>query len=94
MVDLIARKPLTYRTRRLLPGDLFHAGPRDARILKAIRKAADAPSAEVDTGEASPLLDTPALRAEYKRVLGKQPFAGWDDDTLRGKISAHLKSEA
>jgi hypothetical protein len=30
--------------------------------------------------------DLTALRAEYKRVLGKKPFNGWDADTLKAKI--------
>lgn len=29
----------------------------------------------------------PALREEYKRVLGKKPFAGWNADKLREKIA-------
>lgn len=39
MPNLIATKPLTYATRRLLPGDEFVARNRDARVLVAIRKA-------------------------------------------------------
>jgi len=38
-VKLKAVKGLTYNTRRLLPGDVFDASPRDARLLLAIRKA-------------------------------------------------------
>jgi hypothetical protein len=30
----------------------------------------------------------PALRAEYKRIVGKAPFNGWDETTLRAKIAA------
>lgn len=29
-----------------------------------------------------------ALRGEYKRLLGKKPFNGWDAVTLREKIAA------
>lgn len=32
--------------------------------------------------------DLPALRAEYQRVIGKRPFAGWDAETLKQKIAA------
>lgn len=37
-VKLKAVKGLTYNTRRLLPGDVFEARPRDARVLLATRK--------------------------------------------------------
>lgn len=32
--------------------------------------------------------DLPSLRAEYQRVIGKRPFAGWDAETLKQKIAA------
>lgn len=32
--------------------------------------------------------DLKALRAEYKRVIGKAPFNGWDEATLREKMAA------
>lgn len=28
------------------------------------------------------------LRAEYQRVVGKRPFSGWDEATLREKMAA------
>ncbi len=31
--------------------------------------------------------DLPAIRAEYQRVIGKRPFAGWDAETLKQKIA-------
>lgn len=46
MTILIATKTLTYDTRRLRPGDEFVArSRRDARVLKAIGKAIDQPTA-------------------------------------------------
>lgn len=37
-MKLKASKPLTYNTRRLQPGDVFEAKPRDGKILLASRK--------------------------------------------------------
>lgn len=39
MVDLVSKKRMRYGTRRLLPGDMFEASRRDARVLVAVRKA-------------------------------------------------------
>lgn len=63
MVKLIATKPLTYRTRRLLPGDEFEATPRWAKCFKGVRRAKDAPPAPVV--EAPPMVETePVLGIE------------------------------
>jgi hypothetical protein len=44
-MKLVALKPLTYNTRRLLPGDSFEARkPSDARVLIAVKKARAAQS--------------------------------------------------
>jgi len=40
-MKLIATKPLTYATRRLLAGDTFDAMPMHGRLLVAIKKARD-----------------------------------------------------
>lgn len=42
-MELIAQKSLRYAGRSLVAGDKFEASDRDARLLKAIGKAADAP---------------------------------------------------
>lgn len=42
-LKLVALKPLRYAGKSLLSGDEFEASAKDARLLKAIRKAADAP---------------------------------------------------
>lgn len=41
-MKLIAIKPLRYAGRSLLPDEEFEASAKDARLLKAIGKAADA----------------------------------------------------
>lgn len=78
-MDLVARKSMTYATRRLQAGDRFAARPANARVLIALRRAAPAPA---------PIKDRAALRAEYAEVLGKRPFSGWDEATLAAKIAA------
>lgn len=45
-LKLIAQKALRYAGRSLVAGDEFEASVKDARLLKAIRKAVDAPVAE------------------------------------------------
>lgn len=98
MVNLIATKALTYKTRRLQADDLFEARPRDARILKAIGKARDAVLGATPAPKPAPTSvpqgadDVKALRTEYKAAAGRNPFNGWDADTLREKIAA-AKSE-
>lgn len=103
MVNLIATKSLTYKTRRLQADDLFEARPRDARILQAIGKAKEAPAkaekapryvpvderrATMDDTHRPADDDRAALREEYTEVVGKKPFGGWDAETLREKIAA------
>jgi len=56
---LIAKKSMIYAGRSLEPGDEFEAGSEsDARILKAIGKAEDAP--------ADAVIDEPAAEQEAK----------------------------
>ena len=52
-MNLIALTSLGYGGRRLQPGDLFHAGERDARTLVLIGKAR--------------LADEPTRRGRYRR---------------------------
>lgn len=98
MVNLIATKPLTYKTRRLQADDLFEARPRDARILIAIGKARDAglsanpaPKATAQA-HSTGTVDIKALRAEYAAVAGKKAFNGWKADDLRAKIAEARKA--
>jgi hypothetical protein len=94
MVNLIATKALTYKTRRLQADDLFEARPRDARLLVAIGKARDAAVGSLPLPKApAPVVDERlALREQYKAATGKKPFGGWDAATLKTKIAA-AKSE-
>ena len=48
MPTLVATKPLLYAGQSLNVGDEFEASEKDAKILKAIRKAEDAPEAAED----------------------------------------------
>lgn len=80
MMKLVARKPMTYGTRHLVAGEVFEARPADARLLKAIRKAADHVEPEPS--------DVASLRAQYEQMFGKRPFMGWDADALREKIAS------
>ncbi|WP_313666106.1 hypothetical protein [Shinella sp.] len=43
-MELIAKKSLRYAGRSLVEGDKFEASAKDARLLKAIGKAVDAPA--------------------------------------------------
>lgn len=81
-------KHQSYVTRALKARD-----PRYARILGKLGYDTTAMVAEAGEGEAGeggeqkPDLD--ALRVTYKEVLGKQPFHGWDAETLAKKIEEH-----
>lgn len=97
-MKLRARKALTYATRRLQPGDIFEARPRDGRLLLAVRKAEEVrepvdlapppPAVAEKIAEALAPDDRAALRAQYEQALGKRPFPGWSADELREKIAA------
>lgn len=106
---LKAVKPLTYATRRLLPGDVFEArSRRDHKLLlatrkvEAVREAAPVPppppavAAKIAAAvaPASAPDDRVSLRAEYEAVLGKAPFSGWSAEVLREKIAAAKASAA
>lgn len=62
------------------------ADPRFARILgKLGYQHTDMTAAKVEAPEADEL---DALRDEYKEVLGKRAYHGWDEDEIRQKIAA------
>jgi len=89
MTDLVAKKSMTYATRRLMPGDPFVARTTaDARALIAIGKAGR-PDGD---GEQKAELDD--LRAEYVKVVGKRPFHGWDAATLQEKVAEAKEAKA
>lgn len=97
MQKLRATKEFRYSTRRLLPGDVFEASSRDARLLLAVRKAevvrepaiVPPPPPEVAAKIAAVVLppDLNVLRAEYEAVIGRKPFTGWGAEVLRNKIA-------
>lgn len=60
-MKLTATQSLRYGGKDLQPGDDFETSDRDGKILKAIRKAADACSGE--TAEA-PVARTPAKKTQ------------------------------
>lgn len=77
MRDLIAVKPMTYATRRLLPNDRFTArADAHARVLIAIGKARPAPKRD----------ELAEMRALYQEIVGKRPYHGWDAEELRRRI--------
>ncbi|SFJ54890.1 hypothetical protein SAMN04515648_4546 [Phyllobacterium sp. CL33Tsu] len=90
-MKLIATKSMTYATRRLQAGEQFEAGPRDARLLIAIKKAKlvdDEAGTSVPTiPMPEPVGDLAVLRAEYKAIAGKAAFNGWNAEKLREKIA-------
>ncbi|AHE56017.1 hypothetical protein [Sphingomonas sanxanigenens] len=82
-------KHQSYVTRALKARD-----PRYARVLGKLGYDTTAMAAEAvdgaeagDSGDGKPDLD--ALRDTYKQVIGKQPFHGWDAETLAKKIEEH-----
>lgn len=99
MKSMIALKSFSYATRRLMPGQAFQASSQDARLLVAIKKAREErepsaiapPPAQLVAKIASTTEDLKLLRAEYERVVGKKPFAGWKADELRTRMAAVAK---
>lgn len=100
--SMIANQPMTYGTRRLLPGDEFVASRRDADLLARIGRAklAEVKADPLDHDgngkkggslkpEASEELT--ALRTQYHDKFGKRPFHGWDAKTLTSKLAEEPK---
>lgn len=77
MSKLIALKPIG----RLRPGDEFEVKASEARVLKAIGKAKDAPAPEPAD------LERDSLRAEAER-LGVDVDGRWGSARLREAIAA------
>lgn len=94
MENMRATKTFRYSTRRLLPGDTFEATPKDAKLLRALRKAenvrptADVPPPPPAVAAQIANNDMATLRAEYRVVFGRAPFNGWDAAQLRERIAA------
>ena len=84
---LKALKSMTYATRRLKAGDLFHARSRgDERVLIALKRARRAarPAIEPEPDGAD---DLRRLRCAYQEKTGKRPYHGWDAAALTAKIA-------
>lgn len=76
-MKLIATKPLLYAGQSLNVGDEFEASEKDAKLLKAIRKAEDAPVVyELVAPERDSMDDT----HKPKRGRPKKVAANEDED--------------
>jgi len=94
-VKLTAVKSFSYNTRALRPGDDFYASPRDALILKGIKKAKD--STGEATGQPSPPPKTGALetlRTQYESLTGSRADARWKEPRLLDEIAKHNADKA
>lgn len=100
---MIANWPMTYGTRRLVAGDRFEVPRRDADLLVRIGRAryAEGEKDPLDHdgngkkgGSKAPKKteDLTDLRKEYRDVVGKKPFAGWDAAILKAKIAEATKA--
>lgn len=69
-VPLVALKNFSYSTRALKAGDTFEASTKDARLLRAIKKAEDAPGAAPARIAAPP---APVARKINELFGGVQP---------------------
>jgi hypothetical protein len=90
--------------RLIAGDDFAAKTPRDAKLLVAIRKAeyrtaafatapvlkaqTQLPEAPAAAGGNEETSEISTLRAEYREVVGRGPFNGWDAETLREKIAA------
>lgn len=85
-MKLVSKSKMTYGTRRLVAGDEFDATNTHGRVLLALGKASVAGPAN-KPAKVPQHDEMTLLRAEYERVIGKRPFMGWDEPTLREKIA-------
>lgn len=86
----MAKVLMVGRSRRR--GKRFTVNSRTARVLELIGAAArvmhTAPEQKSPAPEESVAEDLAALRAEYKALFGRAPYATWDAGELRDKIAA------
>ncbi len=84
-MDMIAKRPMTYATRRLQAGDTFSASNANGRVLAASGKAGFvASSTEAGGSDAENISD---LRARYQQKFDKKAYHGWDAATLTQKLA-------
>lgn len=76
-MKLVAVKEFSYASKRLMRGQNFDASSRDARVLKAIGKAKDAPADEPVLADDSPAPPTfvAAAPTYQTRQLVPEPVA-------------------
>ncbi len=91
-IGLIATKEMRYGARSLTAGDDFEASPRDARILKAIGKAAPKPEADPAGQREAERLDR--LRADYEKATGDVADGRWGADRIEREIGNAAKASA
>lgn len=94
--NMVANQPMTYGTRRLLPGDEFQASRRDADLLQRLGRAKIATSDPLDhdgdgkkggSKQAPKSDELSVLRTQYHDKFGKRAFHGWDAKTLTEKLA-------
>lgn len=94
-VNVVARRPMTYRTRRLLPGDGFALTPGIARLYARVGFVDcqdEQPGAAVRPVEEAPEpRGIAALRATYERLAGSPADKRWRSRRLETEI-AKLKA--
>lgn len=98
MPTLTAIAELRYAGRTVHPGDDFEASERDAKLLKAIKKAKDAGTQKsILDVPAAPVVgeddDLPTLRSEYEAEVGKRPFMGWDASELKARMATYRRRD-
>lgn len=78
---VVTAKELRYGGRQMRAGDEFEASDKDARTLKAVRKAADAPPAQVKRSMPQPPEPKPvepaASEEDQPRRRGRPSGAAW-----------------
>lgn len=82
--DMIAARPMTYATRRLVAGDAFTAPRRDADLLQRLGRASEAAAVGREAKNDAVLTK---LRDQYQVKFGKKAFHGWDAAALTEKLS-------
>lgn len=102
MVALKVTKELRYAGSQKLPGEIFEASEKDAKILVAIGKAERAEVAPANPtnlpllaarGANSPDTALRDAREEYERTFSKRPFHKWSVDELHAKINAYRRRD-
>ncbi len=93
MVKLVSTKNHRYNTRALRAGDVFEASPRDAKILRGLKKAELAPEVAPTPPPAPEVSPPPAeqgversdiyrmRKADLIEFLTSRGFGGSEDET-------------